>query len=64
MDDAAQRRLTGRQRHDPQKTSCGIALGKGAGRLDTHPMHPNATDSVENIVAIGERIRAVASVER
>ncbi len=66
MDDAAHRRLTGQGNGMILKNLGVVSLwAKGAGRLWIRtPIIPNATDSVENIVAIGERIRAVGSVER
>lgn len=66
MDDAAHRRHTGQSNAMILK-NLGMAArwAKGAGRLWVRtPIIPGATDTPENIRAIGERIAAIGSVER
>lgn len=66
MDEEQHRRYTG-QSNAMILRNLGIAAkwAKGAGRLWVRtPVIPGATDTVENIRAIGERISAIGSVER
>ncbi len=66
MDEAAHLRWTGQSNRMILRNFGVAALwAKGAGRLWVRtPLIPGATDSMENIRAIGERIRAVGGVER